>query len=142
MKTLILFLATCLGLVACGNTPAKDNAAAAPERDCVEVLYFHGKQRCATCVAIEQNTRTVIESRFAEECAKGDVVFRIIDLTLPENEALAEKYEVTWSSLWLTRWTDGTDRSENLTEYAFANARTAPETFRAELEQKIREMLK
>lgn len=33
--------------------------------DCVEVLCFHGKQRCATCIAIERNTREVLEKEFA-----------------------------------------------------------------------------
>lgn len=27
----------------------------------VEVLYFHGKQRCATCIAIEKYAREVVE---------------------------------------------------------------------------------
>ena len=26
----------------------------------VEVLYFHGKQRCATCIAIEKYAREVV----------------------------------------------------------------------------------
>lgn len=27
----------------------------------VEVLYFHGKQRCATCIAIEKYAREVVK---------------------------------------------------------------------------------
>lgn len=44
------------------GTCAGQNVAAG---DCVEVLCFHGKQRCATCIAIERNTREVLEKEFA-----------------------------------------------------------------------------
>lgn len=36
----------------------------------VEVLYFHGKQRCATCIAIEKYAREVVEKDFADERKK------------------------------------------------------------------------
>ena len=68
---------------------------------------------------------------------KGTLVFRSIDITEPENQALAETYEVTWSSLFVTEWRDGRSQSENLTEFAFANARTAPEQFRKGLTDDI-----
>lgn len=42
-------------------------------RDRVEVLYFHGKQRCATCMAIEQQAREVVEKDFANEQKSGKI---------------------------------------------------------------------
>ena len=33
----------------------------------VEVVYFHGKQRCITCMAIEKAAREVVEKDFAKE---------------------------------------------------------------------------
>ena len=36
-------------------------AASAQTNDCVEVIYFHGKQRCPTCMAIEKHAREVVE---------------------------------------------------------------------------------
>lgn len=143
MKKIILLAALCMGLAACGNKAPKDKNAAAAENtgDRVEMLYFHGKQRCATCIAIEEGAKAVAADSFGEEIKNGTLVFRIIDLSQPENEAIAEKYEVTWSSLFLCRWKDGKETSENLTEYAFANARTEPETFKAELTRKIRLLL-
>lgn len=144
MRKLLVLLTLTLGLVACGNGNAKSKKSAAPEntKDRTEVLYFHGKQRCATCMAIEQNTRAVVEEQFADELKNGTLVFRIIDISEPENEAIADKYEVTWSSLIVSRWQGGKESAENLTEYAFANARTAPETFREGLAAKIRELQK
>ena len=51
MKKLLMFFALMIGLMSCGSG---DNTATAksPEKDRVEVIYFHGKQRCATCMAI------------------------------------------------------------------------------------------
>ena len=50
--------------------------------------------------------------------------------------------EVTWSSLFITKWKNGKDSTENLTEYAFAKALSAPDTFKANVTQKIRQLLK
>ena len=50
----ILLLTMCLSLFACGNKNTKGSKAQEqqPPKDHVEVLYFHGKQRCITCAAI------------------------------------------------------------------------------------------
>lgn len=59
MKQLILLMISCLSLVACGNGNAKQERekedSGVADKEKVEVLYFHGKQRCATCKAIESN---------------------------------------------------------------------------------------
>lgn len=69
MKKVMLMMAMCLGMFACGNSNAKSNKATEeqPQKDRVEVLYFHGKQRCATCMAIEKNAKEAVEAQFADE---------------------------------------------------------------------------
>ena len=149
MNKLILALAICIGLTACGNNNAKKNDTVKVERtqsqkvnDHVEILYFHGKQRCATCMAIEKNAKEAVEAQFADELKNGTVVFKTIDISKAENEKIAEKYEVTWSSLFVSKWKDGKETYEDLTEYAFANARTAPDTFKSGVIEKVRTLLK
>lgn len=143
MKRLLLMSVICLTFIACGNGTARDGKKGlVPEKDCVEVLSFHGKQRCATCLAIEKYTKEVLESEFAEELRNGTVVFRTIDISEKENEKIADKYEVTWSSLFICRWKDGKEKYENMTEFAFGNARKNTDKFKAEVAAKIREMLK
>ncbi|MCM1035162.1 MAG: nitrophenyl compound nitroreductase subunit ArsF family protein [Paludibacter sp.] len=145
MNKLILVLAICSGLAACSSNSTKKGDTATVEqtqsretKDHVEILYFHGKQRCATCMAIEKNAKEAIEMQFADELKKGTVVFKTIDISKPENEKIAEKYEVTWSSLFISQWTEGKETYENLTEYAFANARNAPDTFKNGLIEKVK----
>ncbi len=144
----ICFLCLCLGLLlaACGgNTRKKGSVADAQEEvavsDGVEVLYFHGKQRCATCIAIEKGTQEVMEKDLADAVRKGEVKFRTIDISREENEAVAEKYEVTWSSLFVVKHKGGVETVENLTEFAFGNARKSPEVFKAGVVKTVREML-
>lgn len=99
-------MAMCLGMFACGNSNAKSNKTTEEQsqKDRVEVLYFHGKQRCATCMAIEKNAKEAVEAQFADELKNGTVVFKAIDISKAENEKIAEKYEVTWSSLFVCKW--------------------------------------
>ena len=137
---MLMMAALCIGLAACGGGNTKQTTAPTRENG-VEVLYFHGKQRCATCVAIERETKAVIDGQFADAVADGALEMRIIDITQPENEAIADKYEITWSSLVVVKHKDGKEQAENLTKFAFANARNNPETFRSELTGKIRNLL-
>lgn len=141
MRKLFMMMAFCTGLTAC-NSDKVQQAETTTQEDGVEVLYFHGKQRCATCVAIERETKAIIEEQFADEVKNGLLEFRIIDISKAENEAIADKYEITWSSLVVAKHENGAEQAENLTKFAFANARNHPETFRNELTKKINELLK
>lgn len=136
-----MIFALIIGLVSCGSGKNTANAKS-PEKDRVEVIYFHGKQRCATCMAIEKNTREVINNLFANELKNGTVVFKIVDISTPEGEKIADKYEVTWSSLFVNKWKDSKETRSNLTEFAFGNARKNPDAFKKTLADKIRQSLK
>ena len=141
MKKLMMFFPFIIGLVSCGNA-ANTAAAKSPEKDRVEVIYFHGKQRCATCMAIEKNTKEVVNTLFADELKNGTVVFKTVDISTPEGEKIADKYEVTWSSLFVNKWKDGKESRNNLTEFGFGNTRKNPDGFKKSLADKIRQSLK
>ena len=70
------------------------------------------------------------------------MVFRTIDISKLENKKTDEKYEVTWSSLFICKWKNGKETHENLTQYAFANARKNPDTFKSEVVRKVKNLLK
>lgn len=147
MKKILSVCLVCLALVSCGsNTKEGTVADSASEevaiQDVVEVIYFHGKQRCATCMAIEKNAKEAVENDLAEAASKGNVIFKTIDISQKENEALAEKYEVTWSSLFVVKHKGGVETVENLTEFAFGNARKSPAAFKAGVVKVVNDMLK
>lgn len=141
MKNLLLVLAALFGFVSC-NSKTSSDALPQPEKDMVEVVYFHGKQRCPTCVAIEMNAKEVIDSLFADEVKDGLVAFRVVDISTPEGEAIADKYEVLWSSLFVNKWKDGKEVRNDMTEFSFANARNNPEVFKSELSKTIKFLMK
>ena len=91
MNKLIFILPICLGLTACNGNSTKNDDTVKTEliqpretKDHIEILYFHGKQRCATCTAIEKNAKEAIKSQFADEIKNGTVIFRTIK-KLPKN---------------------------------------------------------
>ena len=144
MKRTLVMLMVSLVMLACGE---KSNAVTAKEqaagvKDCVEVLYFHGKQRCVTCRSIEKNTKDLLDAKCADLMRQGKVVWRVIDILKKESEAVAEKYQVTWSSLFVVKHKNGKEQAENLTDFAFKHSRTQPDKFKAGVEAKLNELLK
>lgn len=111
------------------------------DKDCVEVLYFHGRQRCATCLAIEKRTLELLDEGFTEPMKSGKLLFRTIDISKEENRNLADKYEVTWSSLFVVRHKNREESVVDMTEVAFMNARKSPEQFKKRLADCLNEML-
>ena len=93
----------------------------------IEIMYFYGKQRCVTCRAIEQVVVELTQNELREEIASGQVHFRAIDWT--QETALAERYEVAWSSLII----DCNGEITNLTEKAFTYARQQPDKLKEEI---------
>lgn len=120
------------------NQKSENNAESMDKKNCIEVLYFHGKQRCVTCRAIEILTREVLETDFAKEQKAGKIVFRVIDISQKENEAIAEKYEIAWSSLIL----DKSGKVVNLTDMGFSHAKNNPDIFKQKLREELNKVIK
>ena len=145
MKNLFYTLIAAILLISCGNSTEKKTETASTDvkqADRIEVLYFHGAQRCVTCKAIESNTKALLDSLYSNEIASGKIVYKIIDISQKENEKVADKYEVTWSSLFVNRWKNGTEEVNNMTEFGFANAKSDPDSFKNGIKSKIDELLK
>lgn len=141
MKKVLLMLILFVGIASCSVFM---NAAQTkkPAKDRVEIIYFHGKQRCATCMAIERLTKEVISKSFAKEVRNGTLVLKVVDISTRTGEALADKYEMSWSSLFVNKWKGGRETRSNLTQFAFGNAKNNPSAFKKGLENKILQMLR
>jgi len=126
----LLFMSIVLS--ACAQTDSPKTVSTA-ESDGIEVLYFHGKQRCATCIAIEKQTKQAVE-----ELSDNRLTMMTIDISKKENESIVEKYEVAWSSLIVVK--DG--NVLNLTELGFSLARNNPDGFREKFKSEIKQLLK
>ena len=83
MKKLFYLLIATIVLISCGNgSKNKTETSIAKENQTnrVEVLYFHGAQRCITCRAIEANTVALLDSLYSKEQADGKIIFKVIDV--------------------------------------------------------------
>lgn len=124
---LVLFLA--ILFTACGNTTTEkqtDNQIqekqtfTTADASVVSVYYFHGKQRCKTCIAVGDLTKKTIDEAYA---GNNNVKFIEVDTSDKQFEDLVNKYEVSWNALIIAKG----DNSIDITEQAFANAINNPD---------------
>ena len=141
-KLLIALFATIVSVTSFAKGGEPLPATTDSKKDVVEVLYFHGKQRCITCKSIEKHTKDALPAYFADQVKNGKIVFRVIDISQPANEKIAEKYEVTWSSLFINKWKGGKEKVNNMTEFGFSYAKSSPDVFKAGVKKKIEDLLK
>jgi hypothetical protein len=131
-------------LSACGNGVPKNQTSqinsidSVSTKNYIEVLYFHNKQRCVTCRAIETLTKEVLETDFAEKLKNRTIAFKVIDISQKENEAITEKYEVSFSSLILNKG----GKVVNLTDMGFRYAKGSPERFKTLLKDELNTLMK
>jgi hypothetical protein len=137
MKKLLFIFATTILLAACGEKKAAntDNAEQfSLDEKSVNVVYFHGKQRCKTCLNIQEIAKNTIAEQFA---GNENVKFVEIDFSEKANEALAEKYEIAWSSLVVVKG----ENFENMTDEAFSKANNDADGLKSSIVDKINEYM-
>ncbi len=72
-----------------------------PKADKIEIFLFHTTNRCVSCINIGKFAKQTIDNNFSEELNSGKIVFREINIDLPENYELAEKFQASGSSLFV-----------------------------------------
>ena len=100
---LLLFLGVAaVVLIYKERRPAAANAPVptAP-RAAVVAYYFHGDQRCPTCLSIERQSRQAIERFFTNEVAAGQLAFRPVNLDQPANRHFVQDYQLETRTLVL-----------------------------------------
>jgi ATP-dependent protease HslVU (ClpYQ) ATPase subunit len=78
----------------------------------IEVFLFHATQRCPTCIRIGQLSKATVEEKFPEQLKSGKIDFREINIDLPENKTLAEKFQAGGSALYINAIKNGVDNIE------------------------------
>lgn len=100
----------------------------------VQVYYFHGKMRCVTCVSLQEVAQKAIAENFANN---KDVAFHEIDFSERANAAIAEKYEVVFSSLIVADENDHKD----ITDQSFALVMGNPNGLKALIAEEVNTFL-
>ncbi len=138
-----LFLTVALFVFAsCGN-PGKNTTeentntqslANDADDSMVYVYYFHGKQRCKTCIAVEEVAINTLTETYSNN-PKVKYVEVITDDK--ENEKLVEKYEVTWNALVIVKGNSHVDITNQAFANAVNNAEVLTELIKTEVEKKL-----
>ena len=140
MKKSILIALFAVFLVSCTskNTESKqaaeadttEQAVSMADASIVNVYYFHGKQRCKTCIAIENVAKNTVADSYKDN---PNVRYVEVNIDEAQNKDLVEKYEIAFSSLLIAKADNATD----LTEQAFANAVNSPDVLTSLIKDEV-----
>jgi hypothetical protein len=98
----------------------------------VEVFYFHNVRRCATCMAVEAESKDIVE-----ELYKDKVAFSTYNLEEKDGKEMAGELGVSGQTLLIV---SGKTRI-NITNEGFINARSNPEKLKQIMKEKIDPLL-
>ncbi|MDA3867179.1 MAG: nitrophenyl compound nitroreductase subunit ArsF family protein [Salinivirgaceae bacterium] len=114
------------------SAPKSDNnqneSEAIAEASDVEVYYFHATRRCATCQAVEDVTKEALAEKYGE-----DISFQSINREDEKNHPMIKKHNVSGQTLLIVKG----DKAENITNYAFMNARTNPDKLKSKIKETV-----
>lgn len=114
----------------CSKTTEKKTSCCSTKESKVTAYYFHNTRRCATCKAVE----TV-----ATEALKADnICLKSINLEEAEGKSLAGTLKVSGQTLLIVAG----EKQENLTNFAFLNARSNPELLKTKIKATVKELNK
>lgn len=65
----------------------------------VEVYHFHATRQCYTCKTVGNYSEETVHAYFSNELKSGKLVFAHVNVDLPENKELVDKYGAKGSSL-------------------------------------------
>jgi hypothetical protein len=102
----------------------------------VEVYYFHYSRRCAACRNVENESKRIVETLYADLVEKGEVIFASVNLEEQENLALAERCGATGQSLLVISG----DQRVDITSQGFMHARN-PQRYEQEIKKVIDPLL-
>lgn len=138
MRKLLLFAFTLFLALSCGNRNSSENKNESESsqftidasENVVNVLYFHGTQRCKTCIAVGNIAKETLDSLSINN---DSIVFSEINTDDPNFSEVTAKFQISWSSLIISKGENRVD----LTDFAFANAIKNPELLKAEIVKTI-----
>lgn len=133
MKTFIISVFTVFILISCGGKNSQKTVEQADDST-VYVYYFHGKQRCKTCIAVEDVTKQTITNEY-----NGNDKVQFVEVKTDEavNASLVEKYQVTWNALIIAKGEDHID----ITNDAFATAVESSEILAEHIKTEVNKRL-
>lgn len=128
MKNMAIYISLILiTLSFCGcesaNGNVKEEKTTVSSTEKIEVYYFHYTRRCATCMAVEEETQNVLKQLYQDELNSNKVTFQSINLDEASSEEVAKKLGVSGQALLIVSG----EQKENITTDAFMYAKSNPD---------------
>ena len=109
----------------------------------VEVRYFHGKQRCITCLSIEHCATEVLGESFASQQKSKKISMKVFDISTEQGKLVAADHKVSFSSLFIVKIDKkGKETRTELTRQGFQYAKRNPAEFKKIVKEEITKALK
>ena len=137
LKFSLLFMFVALSLFACNAQTTENQKIENVKSEDVQVYYFHNTKRCATCNAVENETRVALEMFFEDKMEAGTIDFTSLNLEEDEGKTMAQTLNVSGQTLLIVKG----ETHVNLTNEGFMNARTNPTKFHKIIKTQIDKLL-
>jgi hypothetical protein len=122
------------------TAPATADARPETEPATIYVTYFHTTARCVSCLKIEDLTNATMTTRFAEPIAQERIVWRTVNVDVPENNHYVKDYGLYTKSVVVSEVKNGREvRWKNLDQVWQLLRDT--EAFQGYVEREIRAFL-
>ncbi|MGD2093639.1 MAG: nitrophenyl compound nitroreductase subunit ArsF family protein [Phycisphaerales bacterium] len=89
-----------------GTTEPKDSHFASINNGVI-VYYFYETVRCPTCRKFESYTQEILQSTFAEEMEKGNLIWKMVNTDEPGNKHFRDDYGLYTKSIVLVKISGG-----------------------------------
>lgn len=103
--------------------------------DKIQLYHFHGTNQCWTCITLWKLTLKTLDEFFVEEVKSGKITYEDINVELPENYAIRQKFNVKQISLYInTIIGDNESHEEQISLMRYLNNE---EQFKKKLKEKL-----
>jgi hypothetical protein len=82
----------------------------------VDIVMFHPKVRCASCISVEARTKALLDDAFKDVMASGKLTFQSYELQDKQNAAIVKKYGAASSQLFITTVKNGVETIKHIEE--------------------------
>ena len=135
---LIFMILSTLTFQTCRNSQKSGTGEYNPDAAYVQVVMFHLERRCASCDAVENETRSLLDGEYSEALKEGRVRFVSLDFQSESGKRAAAILRATGQTLYVISG----DSISNLTSAAFMFAQTDPDFYRNALRKELDRFLK
>lgn len=133
LKSTLLIVFVAVSIFACNTQTNENQKTGVQLSEGVHVYYFHNTKRCATCNAVENETRVALEMFYENNIKAGTIDFTSLNLEEDEGKQMAQSLQVSGQTLLIVKG----ETHVNLTNEGFMNARTNPTRFHEILKTQI-----